>query len=215
MSISNTLNSKKLDSNKIEIPESQWIHKWGIDKENAEQLYQMILDSKPEVIIETGTFEGQGTYVLAQAAHHNNNKCRIYTIDYDGDPTSSDITQEQWLQLKTVRSNNIENINKKFPNCEVIFLDGDSRQVLPNIFDKYNEKKCDFFYQDSMHFFDGIMSEWKIIEPYLVKDSICIFDDLWLKNVQKFRDWFFKNYSNTFECFNNLTGHKQLITKKL
>jgi hypothetical protein len=28
------------------------------------------------------------------------NNCRIYTIDYDGDPTSDTISKEEWLNLK-------------------------------------------------------------------------------------------------------------------
>ena len=201
----------------IEIPKNGLIHKWGIDEHGAKMLFNLIINKKPKVIIETGTFEGQGTYVLAQAAHLNNNGCKIYTIDYDGDPTSDTISKGEWLQLKQIRNNNICAIKKEFPNCEVIFLDGDSRKMLPKIFDldgKYKETKCDIFYQDSMHFFNGIQDEWKLVEPYIVSDSVIIFDDLKLKGVKAFRDWFIDNYKNKYEISENNNGHRQLIVRK-
>ena len=36
---------------------------------------------------------------MAQAAHKNNNNCIIYTIDYDGDPTTN-LDKDKWLLLK-------------------------------------------------------------------------------------------------------------------
>ena len=195
------------------IPSSKWIHKWGIDDINAQFIYNMIINSKPEIIIETGTFEGQGTYVLAQAAHINNNNAKIYTIDYDGDPTSTTISLEQWKDLKKIRDDNLHKIKEEFPNVDVVFLDGDSREMLPKIFNEYGEQKCDFFYQDSMHFIEGIQQEWNLVKSQLSINSITIFDDLQLKGVQKFRDWFIKNESgyNLFELNN---GHKQFIISK-
>jgi len=195
------------------IPSSKWIHKWGIDDINAQFIYNMIINSKPEIIIETGTFEGQGTYVLAQAAHINNNNAKIYTIDYDGDPTSTTISLEQWKDLKKIRDDNLHKIREEFPNVDVVFLDGDSREMLPKVFNEYGEQKCDFFYQDSMHFIEGIQQEWNLVKSKLSTNSITIFDDLQLKGVQKFRDWFIKNETgyNLFELNN---GHKQFIISK-
>lgn len=201
----------------IEIPNSGWIHKWGVDEHGARLLLNLVINRKPEVIIETGTFEGQGTYVLAQAAHLNNNGCKIYTIDYDGDPTSNSISKDEWLALKKVRDTNLDKIKTEFPNCEVIFLDGDSRQMLPKIFDpsgEYKETKCDLFYQDSMHFYEGIRDEWKLVEPYTTSGSVIIFDDLQLKGVRAFRDWFVATYKNNYEIAEKQEGHRQLLARK-
>jgi len=211
-------NKKELTNINIELPRHEWIHKWGIDEYGARMLYGLVIDKKPEVIIETGTFEGQGTYVLAQAAHINNNNCRIYTIDYDGDPTSDSISKEEWLSLKKVRDTNLNKIKTEFSNCEIIFLDGDSRQMIPKIFDpigKYRETKCDLFYQDSMHFIEGIKDEWELVEPNIIKNSVIIFDDLQLKGVKTFRDWFVKNYNDKYDILEKLEGHEQLIVCKI
>ena len=199
----------------LNIPKGNWKHKWGIDNNNGNYIYNLIIEKKPEIIIETGTFEGQGTYVLAKAAHENNNNCKIYTIDYDGDPTSDKITIEEWLELKSFRDANLQKIKDEFPNCEVIFLDGDSRQMIPKIFNEYGESKCDFFYQDSMHFKDGILSEWKLIEPFIIQNSVILFDDLKLRGVKEFRDWFLKNYNSKYEIVQITEGHHQLIVCKI
>ena len=53
---------------------------------------------------------------MAQAANKNNNNCIIYTIDYDGDP-SSERPMEDWLLLKNIRNNNLEKIKNEFNLC--------------------------------------------------------------------------------------------------
>lgn len=212
-SLEDLFNNLNLNQN-LELPKSQWIHKWGVGEENAKVLYSLIKKNKPEVIIETGTFEGQGTTVIAKAAHENNNNCRIYTIDYDGDPTSNKINNQEWQKLKEIRNQNLINIKDNYPNCKVIFLDGDSREKLKEIFTTYQETNCNFFYQDSMHFFTGIKQEWEIVEPYLNNNSIIIFDDLMLKEVRLFSYWFKNNYKDKYDYFNFLKGHKQFIVKK-
>lgn len=193
------------------IPKSKWIHKWGICQEDANELYDLIIKNKPKIVIETGTFEAHGTYVIANALHENNNNAKIYTIDYDGDP-SSNIDKDEWIKLKNIRNDNLNEINRKFVNCEVIFIEGDSRDVLSSIFNKYNENGWDLFYQDSMHFYDGIMSEWNIMKQYANNNSFVIFDDLYLKGVKKFKKWFVKNEKDWNHYISNFkNGHKQLI----
>ena len=198
----------------IKFPKSEWIHNWGIDQQNANYLYEHIIQTKPKLIIETGTFEGQGTYILAKACHDNNNQANIYTIDYDGDPTL-ELDIEKWKNLKNIRDKNLKKIKEEFPNVNILFLDGDSRIVLKTIFSKYGIDKVDLFYQDSMHFLEGIQAEWNLVENYIKKDSFVIFDDLWLKGVQAFAKWFKNKYKNNFEYKNINFGHKQFIVKKL
>ena len=61
----------------VDFPKSEWIHNWGIDIKNAVFVDNFIKSKKPKIIIETGTFEAQATYVMAQAANTNNNNCII------------------------------------------------------------------------------------------------------------------------------------------
>ena len=94
------------------------------------------------------------------------------------------------------------------------FCDGDSRNVLKTLFTDNNIDKVDLFYQDSMHFPEGIKSEWILVEPYIKKNSYTIFDDLQLKGVRVFRDWFKKKYKNKYSYREITDGHKQFIVIK-
>ena len=197
----------------VDFPKSKWIHNWGIDQSNANDLHNLISHQKPQIIVETGTFEGQATYVMAQAANLNQNHCIIYTIDYDGDPTTN-YDKETWLSLKQIRNNNLEEIRRKFTNVTVHYIEGDSREVLQTMFQDYTINKVDLFYQDSMHFKEGIEAEWKLVEPYLQSSSLVIFDDLCLRGVKQFRDWFKKYYQNQYEYREVTNGHQQFIVIK-
>ena len=72
---------------------------------------------------------------MAQAAHKNNNNCIIYTIDYDGDPTTN-LDKDKGLLLKNIRDENLNKIKDNFGNVKVNFIDGDSRIVLKNFIQK-------------------------------------------------------------------------------
>lgn len=198
----------------VNFPKSKWLSNWGIDKLNAQYIDKLIKNIKPEIILETGTFEAQATYVMAQAANSNNNGCVIYTIDYDGDPTS-ERPIEEWLLLKKLRNENLEKIKINFKNVTVKFLEGDSRIVLKDLFTNENIEKVDLFLQDSMHFIEGIQSEWKLVENYIKTGSYTIFDDVKLKGVQAFKKWFMKEYGDKYQYFHENYGHKQLVVKKL
>jgi predicted O-methyltransferase YrrM len=196
----------------VEFPKSKWDYNWGIDEKNALFLDTFVKNNKPKIILETGTFEGQATYVMAQSANQNNNKCKIYTIDYNGDPTS-DFEMEKWLRLKSIRDENLQKIKNNFKNVEVNFVEGDSREVLKDLFK--DDDVIDLFYQDSMHFKDGIIQEWNLVEKNIIKNSKIIFDDLQLKGVQQFRDWFKNKYKNLYSYQTINVGHKQFIVNKL
>lgn len=197
----------------VNFPSSKWIQDWGIDSSNAHTLDKFIKENKPKIILETGTFEGQATYVMAQAANDNNNNCHIFTIDYDGDPTS-ELSIDNWLLLKSLRNDNLKKIREEFKNVTVTFIEGDSREVLKTLFTEYNINCVDLFYQDSMHFKEGIESEWNLVEPFIKKNSFTIFDDLGLKGVKQFKKWFKNKYNSTYYYSEIKEGHKQFIVQK-
>ena len=151
---------------------------------------------------------------MASAANTNNNNCTIYTIDYDGDPTSN-LEMEKWVMLRDIRERNLNKIKAQFPNVTVKFVEGDSRIVLQTLFIDNNIEQIDLFYQDSMHFEDGIKSEWNLVEPYIKQNCITIFDDLKLKGVRAFMQWFKNKYKLSFNYTEILDGHAQFIVQKV
>lgn len=164
---------------KLDLPPSRWKHEWSTHEKSAKRLYNAIRLHKPKIIVETGTFEGLGTYTMAKAAAENDNGARIFTVDYDGDPEESSIPIEDWLELRRFREENLQLARNTFPNVEITFLNGDSRQMLPTILPA-QITTWDFFFQDSMHFTSGILDEWRIMRPYAHPGSTVVFDDVCL-----------------------------------
>lgn len=163
----------------LDVPAGRWKHAWSTHELSAKRLYNAIRWRRPEIIVETGTFEGLGTWVMAKAAQENGNGAKIFTIDYDGDPEASSISRQDWEDLRRIRAENLAAIREKFPGVEVAFLNGDSRQILPGLFPGTLDH-WDFFFQDSMHFFSGILEEWNLLKSYARSGSVVVFDDVCL-----------------------------------
>lgn len=199
----------------LDYPEIQHNLGWSTRKKHLDFLYNFIRKAKPEVVFETGTFEGHGTYAIAAACHANGNGARIFTFDYDGDPIqdeSGNVTDEEWTRLRLIRANNLELIKQKFPDCTVQFTDGDTRKVLNGVVSEVGG--WDFWYQDSMHYAEGIQQEWEIMENYANDGSIVIFDDVSRRN--GFSKWFKKNHRKSWKykpCRD--FEHKQCLAQKI
>jgi predicted O-methyltransferase YrrM len=164
----------------LEFPKIEWKYKWSCNDASAGRLYNAITILRPKVIVETGTFGALGTFAMAKAAYDSNIEAYIYTIDYDGDPTTV-LEQEEWLQLKTIRTQNLDLIRREFPGVTITFIEGDSRKVLPQLFERELDH-WDFFYQDSMHDMAGILAEWNIMDKFAKIGSTVVFDDVTLRN---------------------------------
>lgn len=188
---------------------------WSTRKIHLDFLHNLILTLKPKIIVETGTFEGHGTYAIAAAAHINNNGARIFTHDYDGDPVQDEagaVSDESWLELRALREDNIRHIQKTFGQCEVSYIEGDSRKTLPDTLKQFSQ--WNFWYQDSMHFAEGIQSEWDIMVDASADEAFVVFDDIGKKN-QFSRD-FVKTYSKQWAYTDRRDfDHKQCLAKKL
>jgi predicted O-methyltransferase YrrM len=163
---------------RLELPPSRWKYAWSTHELSAKRLFNAIRWRQPQVIVETGTFEGLGTFTMAMAAQENGNAARIFTIDYDGDPDVT-IPMEDWLELRKFRDENLDRARAAFPRVEICFLNGDSRDVLPSVFPAELDH-WDFFFQDSMHFMSGILAEWEIMKPFARPGSVVVFDDVCL-----------------------------------
>lgn len=163
---------------RLNLPTSRWKYPWSTHELSARRLYNAIRWRQPKIIVETGTFEGLGTFTMAMAAQANDNAARILTIDYDGDPDVT-VPMEDWVQLRRFRDENLDLARTTFPGVEICFLNGDSREVLPSVFPAQLDH-WDFFFQDSMHFMSGILAEWEIMKPFARANSVVVFDDVCL-----------------------------------
>ena len=201
--------------NTFDYPKSKCIKNWGICDDKAYFLYNFTKNIKPKVIIETGTFEAQATYIMAKACNEINCQCTIYTID-NNQNLFENIMKKDWKKLDEIRNNNLNLIKDKFTNVKVIFSKEDSRIALKNLFNKNNIDKVDFFYQDSNDFHEIIKNEWDLIKKFLKKDSYAIINNLKSKGVLKFRDWIKNNNNNKIYSLNSKNvGNGIFILKKI
>ena len=199
----------------IDYPPSQHRLGWSTKKLHLDFLHHMVLALKPKYIVETGTFEGHGTYAIAAAAHKNNNGAKIFTVDYDGDPlqdVSGAVSMEEWIALREIRAANIATVQASFSQCSVEFIDGDSRKVLPQVLERIPQ--WDFWYQDSMHYYEGIREEWEIMESKAAGNASVIFDDIWKRN--GFSNYFRQKYAGNWSYVPRRDfGHKQCLAQRL
>lgn len=199
--------------------EKKWVYDWTLDQSNASIMYHAIKRLRPKVALETGTFEGHGTYVIAKALNELGSQSLLYTIDYDGDPLTK-LEDYHWKELKKIRDENLSTIQKKFSNVEVLFLNGDSRELLPKLFKK-GGLVWDFFYQDSMHFEEGVQAEWDAVKNFANKNAVAVFDDISLTSVDFEQNGieFCRNFLKSEDCdrWNFLStdiGHHQFWIQK-
>lgn len=161
----------------LDIPPSRWKEAWSTHELSAKRLFNAIRIFRPHRILETGTFEGLGTWVMAKALSLNGGG-EIITIDYDGDPEVA-VPDSDWEELDHIRAENLDAARKDFPSVDIEFIKGDSRKVLPTLFPaRWNQ--WDFFFQDSMHFAAGIQAEWEIVLPFAAPHAAVVFDDVCL-----------------------------------
>jgi len=161
-----------------DLPAPRWKHNWSTHPESARRLFRLVCLLKPRLIVETGTFEALGTFALAKAAAQNGLPARIFTVDFDGDPLF-DCPHEDWAALKTWRSENLQKARSAFPGVEIHFIEGDSREKLPDLLQAVGDP-WDLFFQDSMHFTAGIQAEWEIMKPHASSQAVVVFDDVCL-----------------------------------
>lgn len=202
----------------ITIPPMRWKRQWGINMVNAKIMYNALVLLKPSVIIETGTFEGHGCAVMAQALASVGKECTIHTIDYDGDPFTIE-SESEWKKLRSIREENLDLLCNRYPNVYIQFHDGDSRQVLPKLVS--DGVKWDFFFQDSMHFYEGIKCEWDILKNAANEGAVAVFDDISLspkifsQNGRLFCEKFIKSHDVTcWDYVSTTIGHHQFWVQK-
>lgn len=156
-----------------------WARGWSSPPETLSILHHAILELEPSTVIETGTLAGHGTMAMATALQAIGRSANIYTFDYDGDPiqdVEGDIGQDEWRELAEIRLRNLERIRDHCPLVNVEFVDGDSRTTLPQTLAAAGN--WDFWFQDSMHYKEGIYQEWNIVKQHINPGAAIAFDNV-------------------------------------
>lgn len=131
-------------------------------------LYLIIRIFKPEVVIETGVFDGLSSAAILQALE-DNGKGSLTSIDLASDdprriyanPLPPDC-QPGWVIPAYLRKRHR-------------LILGDSKKILPQLIKKY--KSMDIFFHDSLHTFEHMYFEYSIVWPHIVNGGLLLSHD--------------------------------------
>ena len=127
----------------------------------AQALYSLARALTPEMIIETGTYWGYATTYLA-AAVADSGSGQVWSFDL-------------WAQAGQCIPNSLRPF--------VQLMSGrPSVESLPEVLSKFQPK---LFFQDSLHDYQGVLSELKLVAPCMPAGSIIVFHDFIVDGVRK------------------------------
>lgn len=137
-----------------------------------ECIYACVRLQRPQVIVETGTFDGRVAAVIARALQRNGGG-RLISVDlpaYQPIPKAIHVSlppgrDSGWLIPPLVR-----------PWCEVRL--GDSRELLPRVFAE--QPRVDLFLHDSLHTDAHMRFEYETAWPRLAPGGVLLSDDIFM-----------------------------------
>ena len=145
-----------------------WQIRWG------ELLYLIVRFQRPEVVVETGVFDGISSAMILKA-FADNGRGRLYSIDLPARNSIEGSTDRMvegtlpkdcdpgWLVPGYLRD-----------RYDLTF--GDARVELPRLLQRIGE--VDIFLHDSLHTFEHMEWEFKTVWPHLRSSGILLADDI-------------------------------------
>lgn len=195
---------------RVEWPISmRWHCNWHVDPNDVGRMLRWMALAQPRCVLETGTFEGLGTALLAQGMTAYGGG-ELHTCDWAGDAENRSVTPAQWAELAELRRQNIETVRGWRPAVRLHYHDGDTRQTIPTI---PFSAPIDFWFQDTMHFLSGILEELTLVEPLLAPGAVIVFDDI--NSTHPLRTWMAENRNDGWFHHHFEGGHSQLWSQKL
>lgn len=130
--------------------------------------------AKPETIVETGVAHGSSSAVILDALQKNQ-KGSLYSVDL---PLVVD-RDDQKASLTTVQSlNQVGWLVSDSLRARWSLTLGDSLTELPKII--RNLPPLDIFLHDSLHSYEHMMKEFRMIWPHLTKNGFLLSDDIFV-----------------------------------
>lgn len=164
--------------------QSRWIYPWWrIDGNDAGRMLKWLEMNRSRNVVETGTFEAQGTAMIAKTMASYGGGT-LTTFDQAADAGDLGITSEQWADLTRIRYENLELIRKTYPTVVLRYVEGDTRDTLLKA---DLDGPVDFWFQDTMHFLTGIVSEIEAMGDRMAPGGLIVFDDI--GDTHPLHDW--------------------------
>jgi predicted O-methyltransferase YrrM len=158
-----------------------------------EFLYMAVRLARPEIMVETGVFDGVSSAVILQAMSDNGGG-KLISVDLPANETIAGSTNNM---IDTTLPPNVKPgwAVPDYLRKQYHLMLGDSRELLPRIFDQY--PKIDIFFHDSLHTFEHMYFEYTTAWPHLVPGALLLSDDIfWSTAFHKFCKEKGKTYVN-------------------
>lgn len=188
---------------------AEWGPNWNLDMGDAGRMIAWLEFSRPRIVVETGTFEGLGTNMLAMTMSRYGGG-KLTTHDFFADTDNQSVTTADWRRLQAIRFANLASIVRRHPDVEVRYVDGDTRETLATT--QYGGP-IDFFFQDTMHFLTGILSEFETVESRIAVGGVVVFDDI--NDTHPLREWMAKERAEGWRHHHFGGGHGQLWSQRI
>jgi len=151
---------------------------WYMHANDAGRMAAWMRRVKPRIVVETGTCEALGTGILAEVmASYGGGVLWTFDmaafVEHPAMPT--DMTAEQWRKLGELRSINLHTLDEQFPTVKIRYVDGDTARTLPTT---DFGGPIDFWFQDSGHYHEGILTEFLALEAHMAPGGLVVFDDI-------------------------------------
>lgn len=166
-------------------------HRWVLWDNWHEFLYIVARTMKPQIVVETGVFDGQSSAVILQALN-DNHRGTLVSVDLPATVTIEGSTQ-------AMRETTLP------PDCRpgwIIpdylrerhrLLQGDSKELLPQLLREY--QPVDIFFHDSLHTCAHQYFEYTTVWPHMAAGGVFLSDDVtWSFAFHKFCRQKKKNY---------------------
>jgi hypothetical protein len=154
-------------------------------------LYYILRILKPEILVETGVFDGITTSFLLKALEKND-RGHLYSIDLPAYETKKGSTHR--MKFTTLpRACDVGWIIPSTLKQRWTLQKGSSNSLLKPLLEKLDH--VDFFLHDSLHTYENMFYEYETVWPYLCDGGILGSDDiLWNPSFHDFSIKVNKNY---------------------
>lgn len=146
-----------------------------------EFLYVLVRLTSPEIVVETGIYDGlSASYILA--ALDQNDRGQLTSIDVNDPevlPTDLEDPDAGWVVPDHLR-----------PRWDRRF--GDSKDILPEVVVEYD---VDFFIHDSLHEYDHMRFEYETVVPAMSEGDVFVSDNVFFSTA--FEEFAATHLSNT------------------
>jgi hypothetical protein len=158
-------------------------------------LYTLIRAIKPNVMVETGVFDGHSSTVILLAME-NNAKGELLSIDLPAveviQDSTSGIPAGSLPRMKKPGWMIPDNLRHRHK-----LILGDARTILPETLARL--KRISIFLHDSLHTFDHMLFEYKTAFKYIENGGLLLSDDVWA-------NYAFVKFCRTFNQCGYVTG---------